>query len=211
MEELKMIKILVACKTGMTSNLLLERLEKVSKRNKYDVSVEAVAETGIENALGKFDILLVGPQVSMNKVDEAVKGNYPVYQIATGDFTTLDAERILDDAVQAYKDFQNGLSTDMSILVACTAGVTSNLVVSNMQKAANEQQLNINIKAVPETAVANEINKFDVLLVSPQISLAKMEKVVGDKIPIAAIHTAYYSTVDGEAILKQAADLYNKK
>jgi len=38
-----------------------------------------------------------------------------------------------------------------------------------------------------------------------------MEKVVGNKIPVAAIHTAYYSTVDGEAILKQAADLYNKK
>jgi len=54
-------------------------------------------------------------------------------------------------------------------MLACNAGMSTSLVVSKMKEAAKSQGKDYEIWAVDQSSVKDELGKFDVLLLGPQI------------------------------------------
>lgn len=101
-----------------------------------------------------------------------------------------------------------------NILLVCSAGMSTSLLVSKMEKAAEEKGIECNIKAVGEADVKEYIGKIDVLLLGPQVRflLSKFKANLSDKnISVEVINTVDYGIMNGEKVLERALDLIKNK
>lgn len=99
----------------------------------------------------------------------------------------------------------------MRIMLACCAGMSTSVVVQKMKDAAKEQGKDYEIWAVDQGKIEENLGKFDVLLLGPQVRhiLRKVKAQVGDQAPVAVIDAVAYGRCNGVAVLKQAEDLVN--
>lgn len=96
------------------------------------------------------------------------------------------------------------------ILLACSAGMSTSLLVSKMEEVAKEKEEQVKIWAVAQDKVIKEIEKADVLLIGPQMRFLKkkLSKITDDaKIKMDVIDPVAYGRIDGEAVLKRALEL----
>lgn len=96
------------------------------------------------------------------------------------------------------------------ILLACSAGMSTSLLVTKMEEAAAKQEIEVKIWAVGQDKATKEMEKADVLLIGPQMrfmkkKFAKIADEVG--IPLDVIDPMSYGRIDGEAVLKKALEL----
>lgn len=102
----------------------------------------------------------------------------------------------------------------MKILLACSSGMSTSLLVNKMIESAKEQNIEAKIWAVGQSEVENEIKNADVLLFGPQMRFLKSKyEPIGKElnIPVDVIPPVSYGRCDGKAVLKLAIDLINKK
>ena len=100
----------------------------------------------------------------------------------------------------------------MNILLCCAAGMSTSLLVTKMEKAAQEQGLEGKIWAAPANQVNQHIDNADVILLGPQVRflLANMKKLGEEKgIPVDTINPVHYGMCNGAEVLKTAIDLVN--
>lgn len=98
----------------------------------------------------------------------------------------------------------------MNILLCCTAGMSTSMLVNKMRKAAVEKGLEAKIWAVPVSEVNNNIHEADVMLLGPQVRyvLSDMQKTAEDyHVPVAVIDQKHYGLCNGKEVLKQAENL----
>lgn len=96
------------------------------------------------------------------------------------------------------------------ILLFCSAGMSTSLLVTKMQKAAQEKGVDVVIDAFPEAEMAKHLDGADVVLLGPQIrfALARAKKTCGEKgIPVDVINSMDYGMMDGEKVLKKALEM----
>ena len=102
----------------------------------------------------------------------------------------------------------------VKIMLACSAGMSTSLLVTRMQKAAKERGLEAKIWAVSETALTTEYaaDPCDVLLLGPQVRfrLKSIKEQVKNAIPVDVIDMRTYGMMDGAAVVAQAYDLMGK-
>lgn len=99
------------------------------------------------------------------------------------------------------------------ILLVCSAGMSTSLLVTKMEAAAKAQGIECSINAVGEAELKKHENEIDVLLLGPQVRflLNKMKAKFEPKgIPVEVINTVDYGTMNGEKVLKQALGMMNK-
>lgn len=97
-----------------------------------------------------------------------------------------------------------------NILLVCSAGMSTSLLVTKMQAAAAAQGIECHIEAVAEAEAANKINDVDVLLLGPQVRflLNKFQGLTeGKNVPVEVIDTVAYGTMNGEKVLARALEL----
>lgn len=97
----------------------------------------------------------------------------------------------------------------MKILLVCSAGMSTSMLVTKMQKAANEQNIPAEIVAMAE-ADAKSQTGFDVVLLGPQVRfLLKQLTAIFEPqgTPVAVIDSLSYGTMNGQAVLDQALKL----
>lgn len=94
------------------------------------------------------------------------------------------------------------------IMLICSAGMSTSLLVTKMEKAASKNSIEVEIWAVGTAGFRAELEKPDVILLGPQVRFMKDEvaRLAGGK-PVAVIDMRAYGKIDGEAALKQALDL----
>ncbi|TYS67552.1 PTS sugar transporter subunit IIB [Sutcliffiella horikoshii] len=97
----------------------------------------------------------------------------------------------------------------MNILLCCSAGMSTSLLVTKMEKSAADQGIDCKIWAVGSSEVKNYINQADVLLVGPQVRflITQFQKDVGGRIPVEAINPMHYGLCNGQEVLNQAIAL----
>lgn len=95
-----------------------------------------------------------------------------------------------------------------NILLVCSAGMSTSLMVKKMEAEAEAQGKEVTIWAVPDAQAKDNIGKADVMLLGPQIRFmqSKMEGIADGK-PVAVIDMRSYAMMDGKAVLQQAFDL----
>ncbi|MBT2718711.1 PTS sugar transporter subunit IIB [Bacillus sp. ISL-57] len=101
----------------------------------------------------------------------------------------------------------------MNILLCCSAGMSTSLLVNKMEKAAVEEGLSVKIQAVPTMEVRNHINEVDVILLGPQVryQLNDIKKIGNEKgIPVDTINPMHYGTCNGKEVLRTALQLISK-
>ncbi|MBP2100248.1 PTS sugar transporter subunit IIB [Enterococcus rivorum] len=106
--------------------------------------------------------------------------------------------------------------TKKTIMLVCSAGMSTSLLVTKMQKAADAEGIEADIFAVSASDADNNIaNKpVDVLLLGPQVRFMKadFEKRLESKgIPLDIINMADYGMMNGEKVLQQALTLIGDK
>lgn len=102
----------------------------------------------------------------------------------------------------------------MRILLCCSAGMSTSLLVSKMKKFANENNEEYIIWAVSGDSVHQHIDRADVLLIGPQIRFMfpQLKKLAVERgIPVELIDTVHYGTFNGGEVLKQARKLVQER
>lgn len=102
--------------------------------------------------------------------------------------------------------------TKVTIMLACAAGMSTSLLVTKMQAAADEKGLDAEIFAVPAQEVDDIIleKKVDVLLLGPQVRYLLeqfTEKLKDKNIPIGVIPMVDYGMMNGSKVLALAEEL----
>ncbi|WP_110876826.1 PTS sugar transporter subunit IIB [Franconibacter helveticus] len=100
------------------------------------------------------------------------------------------------------------------IVLCCSAGMSTSLVVTKMEKAAAERGLEYHIYAIPEQNLRDELQshaaEIQAVLLGPQVrfKLAENKKLTDEHhIPIDVIDTMAYGTLNGAKVLDQALSL----
>ncbi|MBE5915675.1 MAG: PTS sugar transporter subunit IIB [Pseudobutyrivibrio ruminis] len=96
------------------------------------------------------------------------------------------------------------------ILLCCSMGMSTSIVVSAMKKAAAAQGKDYEISATDINSVDEEDETPDVVLVGPQVAHALdqvKELLEGTDAKVAVMNKEDYGSVNGEAILKFAEEL----
>lgn len=100
----------------------------------------------------------------------------------------------------------------MKILLVCSAGMSTSLLVTKMQEAANDADIDATIWAIGDAQCEGELEKADVILLGPQVRYLqeKMRERVNHQIPVGIIDMLNYGTMNGKKVLEQAIALMPK-
>ena len=98
------------------------------------------------------------------------------------------------------------------ITLVCNAGMSTSLLVRNMQKSAIEQGIEADIIAIPDSELESRAENFkiDVVLLGPQVRYLKnrISKLLEPKgVPVETIPPADYGTMNGKNVLYLALKL----
>jgi cellobiose PTS system EIIB component len=100
------MNIMLACCAGMSTSLVVGKMEEAAKAQGKDYKIWAVEQGQVANELGNFDVLLLGPQVRhmLRKLTKTVDGKAPVAVIDPVAYGRCDGAAVLKQA----EDLVNG-------------------------------------------------------------------------------------------------------
>ena len=100
------------------------------------------------------------------------------------------------------------------IVLCCSAGMSTSLVVTRMEKVAAERGLELKIYAIAEQSLRDELEsrsaEIIAVLLGPQVrfKLAENKKLTDPyHIPVEVIDSVAYGTLNGAKVLDQALSL----
>lgn len=101
------------------------------------------------------------------------------------------------------------------IMLACSAGMSTSLLVNKMKEAAQADGVEAEIEAFSSSEAEQklETEHVDVLLLGPQVRFMQkqFEDLLADKgTPVAVIDMADYGMMNGENVLKTALNLIDQ-
>lgn len=102
-----LIKIMLVCSAGMSTSLLVTKMNRVIKEKNLDAEAFAVAEADVKNYIDKADVVLLGPQVRylLNKMQDTFKDtNVKVGIIETVNYGTMNGEKVLEQAMNLLEN-----------------------------------------------------------------------------------------------------------
>ena len=94
----------------------------------------------------------------------------------------------------------------MKILLVCSAGMSTSLMVEKMKAAAEEQGIDADISASAEADLAVNMDGVSIVLLGPQVRylLPKMQAVVPAGVPVEVIYSLDYGMMNGAGVLQYA-------
>lgn len=96
------------------------------------------------------------------------------------------------------------------ILLVCSSGMSTSLLVIKMNLAAAKQGIEVEITAVAESELKKYSDKVDIVLLGPQVRflLSKVKTFLDPKgVPVEVINSIDYGTMNGENVLNRAIEL----
>lgn len=92
------MNIVLLCNLGMSTGILVKRLEDEAKNRGLDAAVKAYPLIELEEHLEGTDIVLLGPQIrfALDDVKKQAAG-IPVMTISPQDFGLMNAKKVLDE------------------------------------------------------------------------------------------------------------------
>ncbi|MFD1172442.1 PTS sugar transporter subunit IIB [Oceanobacillus sp. M65] len=98
----------------------------------------------------------------------------------------------------------------MKIILVCSAGMSTSMLVKKMRSAAEDKGLEADIEALAESQLKNNLDNLDVVLIGPQVRY--LEKKIKEQlepkgIKVAIIDQMAYGMIRGDKVLEQAIAL----
>lgn len=100
-----MKKILLVCAAGMSTSLLVNKMNEAAKKMNVEVDINALPVVEASNVIDTVDIVLLGPQVRFQKtqVEKLANGRIPVEVIDMMSYGTMNGEAVLKSALDKIK------------------------------------------------------------------------------------------------------------
>ncbi|MFC0225112.1 PTS sugar transporter subunit IIB [Serratia aquatilis] len=100
-----MKKILLVCAAGMSTSMLVKRMQDHATSIGLEVDIEALSISDAKDKVDTVDIVMLGPQVRYQKpeVEEIVNGRIPVLIIDMKDYGAMNGKAVLDTALSAIQ------------------------------------------------------------------------------------------------------------
>ncbi|MEW8973446.1 MAG: PTS sugar transporter subunit IIB [Tissierellaceae bacterium] len=99
------MKILLVCAAGMSTSLVVSKMEKALSEDEKDWIIEAKPAEKFNDIYKDYDVILLGPQIRFKKKEfEKIAGEYgiPVETINTRDYGLANGENVLNFAKELY-------------------------------------------------------------------------------------------------------------
>ncbi|QAA34519.1 PTS sugar transporter subunit IIB [Clostridium manihotivorum] len=96
------MNILLACASGMSTSLVVKKMEEAASQQGIDCKIWAVSQDVVEEEMKKADVLLIGPQMRFLKAKLEPKANevgIKVDVIKPMDYGRCDGKAILATAI----------------------------------------------------------------------------------------------------------------
>lgn len=100
-----MRKIRLFCAGGLTTTLLVNKMQAAAKAINYEVDISAHPVIELDEKGGHCDLIVLGPQVASSLKD--VQAKFPNQKVMVCDlvaFGNIDAQKILEKAMKALGD-----------------------------------------------------------------------------------------------------------
>ncbi|MTI49310.1 PTS sugar transporter subunit IIB [Sporosalibacterium faouarense] len=100
-----MKKIVLFCSQGMSTSLLVNKMEKVAEKEGYDCKIEAHNLASLSQKAPDADIILLGPQIRFN--EKKIKKQYPEKKVMVIDmlmYGRMDGKGVLESAKKLLGD-----------------------------------------------------------------------------------------------------------
>lgn len=90
-----MKKIILACSAGLSTSLLVSRMEEAAKKMDYDCSIVAVPIDDLMTATADVDMILLGPQIRFKL--KQLQGSYscPIEVVDMPTYAVMDGEKVM--------------------------------------------------------------------------------------------------------------------
>ena len=98
----------------------------------------------------------------------------------------------------------------MKIILVCSAGMSTSMLVKKMRDSAEARNLDVEISAVAESQLKNNLENLDVVLIGPQVRYLekKIKQQLEPKgIKVDIINQLAYGMMKGDKVLDQAIEL----
>ena len=101
-----MVKILLVCNLGMSTSMLVKKMEQEAEARGIEIEVAAVPVSFVEKEYLNWQIIMLGPQVRHEykglkaKIGDAV----PVEIIEMRDYGTMNGKNVLDAALKVIAE-----------------------------------------------------------------------------------------------------------
>ena len=97
-----MKNILLVCNAGMSTSMLVQKMQAAAKEQGIEVAIQAKSVTDAANEIDKVDVLLLGPQVGYQKgeMETLAAGRIPVEVIDMRDYGTMNGKAVLASALK---------------------------------------------------------------------------------------------------------------
>ena len=101
-----MVRIMLACAAGMSTSLLVTKMEKAAAEAGVEAKIWAVPVSEAKSLAGEFDVLLIGPQVKykFNEFKTWADGRFPVAVIDMRDYGTMNGPKVFATAMELLEN-----------------------------------------------------------------------------------------------------------
>lgn len=98
------MKILLVCNAGMSTSMLVQRMEKAAVEKGIEATIKAVSLTIAEKQINEWEVVMLGPQVrhciaQLKKHTDSV----PIEVIDMKDYGLMNGANVLEKAIQVIK------------------------------------------------------------------------------------------------------------
>jgi len=95
------MNVIMLCNLGMSTGILVKKLEEEAKNRGMEMTVQAYPMVELNDHLEEADAILLGPQIRF-ALDDIKKqaGNIPVMAIAPQDFGMMNAVKVMDQLLE---------------------------------------------------------------------------------------------------------------
>lgn len=98
-----MKRILLVCAAGMSTSMLVKRMQEYAESISADTTIDAMSISEARDKIknNDVDVVLLGPQVRFQKkeIDAATQGRIPVEVIDMKDYGRMDGKAVLEIAL----------------------------------------------------------------------------------------------------------------
>ncbi len=95
-------KVLLICAGGMSTSILMKKMEKYAQEKGFTLKIEAVGMNAYTEVCKNYDVILLGPQVSYKKAEISAATNKPIDVIAAYDYAIGNADNIFKQVDKIY-------------------------------------------------------------------------------------------------------------
>lgn len=99
-----MKNILLICNAGLSTSMLVRRMEEHAKKIGVEVHIEAIGDGTDDNKVKNADVIFLGPQVRYlkNKLQETVSVSVEVIEMQ--DYGMMRGDKVLEKAIELMEE-----------------------------------------------------------------------------------------------------------